>query len=92
MRSAYDLILMDVQMPEVDGIAATREIRASLAADRQPHICGLSAHATTDFQELCRRAGMDDYLTKPLDPEKLRGFLMERAVHALDKSTGAEVV
>src|SRR5579883_252157 len=79
MRNVYDLILMDVQMPDVDGIAATRAIRANVAADRQPFICGLSAHATTEFQELCMRVGMDRYLTKPLDSEKLRSLLMELA-------------
>jgi len=79
LQKTYDVILMDVQMPEMDGITATREIRTTLARDRQPFICGLSAHATTDFQEQCRRAGMDDYLTKPLDFEKLKKLLVERA-------------
>lgn len=79
MRNTYDLILMDVQMPDVDGIAATREIRAHITGDRQPFICGLSAHATTEFQELCQRIGMDKYLTKPLDFEKLRKLLIERS-------------
>jgi signal transduction histidine kinase/ligand-binding sensor domain-containing protein/ActR/RegA family two-component response regulator len=79
MRKTYDLILMDVQMPAVDGIAASREIRAQLTGGRQPFICGLSAHATRDFQELCQRAGMDEYLTKPLDYEKLRKLLVERS-------------
>jgi signal transduction histidine kinase/ligand-binding sensor domain-containing protein/CheY-like chemotaxis protein len=78
-RQDYDVILMDVQMPEMDGIAATREIRAHIAVERQPFICGLSAHATTDFQELCRSTGMDAYLTKPLDFEKLKALLGERS-------------
>jgi CheY-like chemotaxis protein len=78
-RKTYDLILMDVQMPGVDGIAATRAIRAGIPADRQPYICGLSAHATTEVQELCAQAGMDSYMTKPLNPEKLRNLVMERA-------------
>lgn len=79
MRNTYDLILMDVQMPYVDGIAATREIRAHIVGDRQPFICGLSAHATIEFQEMCQRVGMDRYLTKPLDFEKLRKLLIERS-------------
>jgi signal transduction histidine kinase/ligand-binding sensor domain-containing protein/CheY-like chemotaxis protein len=78
-RNRYDLILMDVQMPGLDGIAATRAIRASVAGDGQPFICGLSAHATPEFQEICAQAGMDRYLTKPLNPEKLRNLVMERA-------------
>jgi CheY-like chemotaxis protein len=68
----YDLVLMDVQMPRMDELAATREIRARLPAGRQPSIVGLTAHATAEYQEICRRAGMDGYLTKPLDPDKLR--------------------
>jgi CheY-like chemotaxis protein/anti-sigma regulatory factor (Ser/Thr protein kinase) len=79
LRNTYDLILMDIQMPDVDGIAATREIRARLTGDRQLFICGLSAHATTDFQDLWQRVGMDRYLTKPLDSEKLRKLLVERS-------------
>ena len=79
LRNTYDLVLMDIQMPDVDGIAATREIRARFTGDRQPFICGLSAHATTDFQELCQRAGMDEYLTKPLNFEKLQRLLVERS-------------
>jgi len=83
LRNAYDVILMDVQMPEVDGIAATREIRGSIAPDRQPFICGLSAHATTDLQEECRSVGMDAYLTKPLDFEKLRKLLVDRSARTV---------
>jgi len=79
LRNTYDVILMDVQMPEVDGIAATREIRARVACGRQPFICGLSAHATTDIQEQCQSAGMDAYLTKPLDFEKLKKLLVVRS-------------
>jgi len=73
----YDLVLMDVQMPEVDGLAATREIRKRLPPDRQPAIFGLTAHATTEYRGICLNAGMDGYLTKPLDPEKLRDLIEE---------------
>jgi len=79
LKKTYDLILMDIQMPEVDGITATREIRTTVPRTCQPYICGLSAHATTDFQETGQRAGMDAYLTKPLDFAKLRKLLEERA-------------
>jgi CheY-like chemotaxis protein len=57
----YDLVLMDVQMPEVDGLAVTREIRSRLPAARQPVSCGVSAHATTEDRDNCLRAGMDSY-------------------------------
>lgn len=73
----YDLILMDVQMPEVDGLAATREIRGRIASGRQPTIYGLTAHATTEYREICLKAGMDGYLTKPLDREKLQNLVAE---------------
>jgi len=76
----YDLVLMDLQMPEMDGLTATREIRSRVPADRQPIIWALSAHATTDARDSCLRAGMDRYLTKPLEPEKLRSLVAELAV------------
>jgi CheY-like chemotaxis protein len=77
MGSRYDLVLMDVQMPEVDGLAATREIRRRLSLDCQPNIFGLTAHATTEYRDICLCAGMNGYLTKPLDREKL-GALIEQ--------------
>ena len=86
LENTYDLVLMDVQMPDGDGIAATREIRSKLGEERQPFICGLSAHATTDFQELCLRSGMDGYLTKPLDIEKLRSLLVERSASVTESA------
>jgi CheY-like chemotaxis protein len=73
----YDLVLMDVQMPVVDGLAATREIRSRLPAGRQPMIYGLTAHATTEYRDICLGAGMDGYLTKPLDRAKLQHLVAE---------------
>jgi CheY-like chemotaxis protein len=69
----YDLVLMDVEMPNVDGLTATGEIRGRLPPDRQPVIFGLTAHATTECRDICLAAGMDGYLTKPLDREKAPG-------------------
>jgi len=71
----YDLVLMDVEMPEVDGLAATREIRDCLHLDRQPVIFGLTAHATTEYHDICLSAGMNGYLTKPLERERLRDLI-----------------
>ena len=82
VEKRYDLVLMDVQMPEVDGLAATREIRSRLPADRQPVIVGLTAHATTEYREICVNAGMNGYLTKPLEREKLRELIEELSSHA----------
>ena len=77
LEHPYDLVFMDVQMPEQDGLSATREIRRRLPADRQPLIYGLTAHATAEFRDICLDAGMDGYLTKPLEPGKLRALIAE---------------
>ena len=82
----YDLVLMDVQMPEVDGLTATREIRTGLHADFQPVIFGLTAHATKEYRDLCLQAGMDGCLTKPLEPGKLRGLIAEMCTRAANRT------
>jgi signal transduction histidine kinase/CheY-like chemotaxis protein/ligand-binding sensor domain-containing protein len=79
----YDLVLMDVQMPEVDGLSATRAIRSRLPADRQPAIFGLTAHATEEYRDVCLDAGMDGFLTKPLEREKLRALIAELSIRAV---------
>jgi signal transduction histidine kinase/CheY-like chemotaxis protein len=65
-RARYDVVLMDVQMPVLDGLDATRRIRAELPAERQPHIIALTASVLIEDRAACRAAGMDDYLTKPI--------------------------
>ncbi len=76
---AFDLIFMDVQMPEVDGLEATRRIRAEMPAEfRQPVIVALTANAIAGDAELCRAAGMDDYVSKPVTPEAIYNAIVRR--------------
>ena len=71
----YDLILMDVQMPEMDGFEAARAIRKRWASADQPKIIAITAHALKGDREKCLAAGMDDYIAKPVKLEKLRAVL-----------------
>jgi CheY-like chemotaxis protein len=70
-RQKYDAILMDVQMPEMDGLEATRRIRQEIAAEQQPYIIAMTANAMTSDRVTCLEAGMDDYMSKPVRVEEL---------------------
>ncbi len=74
----YDVVLMDVQMPVMDGLAATRAIRASETVTDQPHIVALTANAMEGDREACLEAGTDDYLAKPVQLASMREA-MDRA-------------
>ena len=74
-RKRYDLILMDVQMPEMDGLAATRRIRRLELGGAQPRIVAMTAGAMEGDRERCLEAGMDAYISKPVRIEELRRAL-----------------
>jgi PAS domain S-box-containing protein len=70
-RQPYDVVLMDVQMPELDGLDATRRIVERWPAESRPHIVAMTANALPEDREACFAAGMDDYVAKPIRPEEL---------------------
>ena len=70
-RQSYDIVLMDVQMPELDGLDATRRIRGEFPANRQPRIVAMTANAFAEDRDRCIEAGMDDYVSKPVHKEAL---------------------
>jgi DNA-binding response OmpR family regulator len=74
-RQPYDVILMDVQMPVLDGIQATLQIHREWAPDHRPRIIALTAGVMADEVQTCRDAGMDDFLVKPLEVAKLAASL-----------------
>jgi len=65
------VVLMDVQMPELDGLAASREINRRWPGERRPRIVAMTANAMQGDRELCEAAGMDDYVAKPIRIEEL---------------------
>jgi GAF domain-containing protein/CheY-like chemotaxis protein len=70
-RQPYDVVLMDVQMPEMDGLEASRRITQRWPAKERPRIVAMTANAMQGDRELCLAAGMDDYLTKPIRVDQL---------------------
>lgn len=73
----FDLVLMDIQMPVLNGLDATRRIRAELPEDRQPYITALTANALEGDRTTCLDAGMNDYIAKPINPDKLRAAVVD---------------
>jgi len=82
---AYDVILMDVQMPRMDGLEATRIIRAEIPADRQPYIVAMTANATSDSRAKYLKANMNEYLSKPVSVKELQAILKLATLRETDK-------
>ena len=76
VRQTYDVVLMDVQMPEMDGLEASRRIHAQWPDDKRPRIVAMTANAMQGDREMCLAAGMDDYITKPIRVDQLVDALM----------------
>jgi CheY-like chemotaxis protein len=72
----YDLVLMDVQMPEMDGLEATRQITHRVDAARRPWIVAMTANAMDGDRERCIGAGMQGYISKPIRVDELVGALL----------------
>jgi CheY-like chemotaxis protein len=90
-RRQYDVVLMDVQMPELDGLDATRRICERWSPESRPHIIAMTANALPEDREACFAAGMNDYVAKPIRAEELVAAL-KRARPRADANGGSEAV
>jgi two-component system sensor histidine kinase/response regulator len=82
-KQRYDLLFMDVQMPVMDGLEATRQIRAVLTPDQRPYVAAMTANAMKEDRALCLNAGMDDYISKPIRPGDIRDVINRAFAHQI---------
>ena len=83
-QARFDLVLMDMHMPEMDGIEATRELRGN---GHDVFVVALTANAYSEDRQRCLDAGMNDYLSKPVEPDALRAILGQRVRPGAEPAT-----
>jgi CheY-like chemotaxis protein len=91
-REPYDVVLMDVQMPTMDGLEATRRLHQRWPAGRRPHVIAATANAMQEERAACLAAGMDDYLSKPIRMEELAAALARVGAHVAARPTALATV
>jgi CheY-like chemotaxis protein/HPt (histidine-containing phosphotransfer) domain-containing protein len=85
-KNFYDVVLMDVQMPEMDGLEATRKIRQEISTEFQPYIIAMTANAMKEDREICLASGMNDYLSKPIQVADLISALQNANLKSPQKN------
>lgn len=91
-RQPYDLVFMDVQMPEMDGLEAARRIQREWPAERRPRIVALTANAMKEDREACAAAGMEDYLSKPVQAKELQAAIERCGREVREKTLAPELL
>jgi two-component system sensor histidine kinase/response regulator len=91
-KEGFDVVFMDVQMPEMDGYEATAAIReAEKNSERHQQVIALTAHAMKGDRERCLAAGMDGYLSKPIRPQELDEILEEQIARRQETPSALEI-
>jgi signal transduction histidine kinase/CheY-like chemotaxis protein len=88
-RQPYDIIFMDMQMPEMDGLEAARLIREEIDPDKQPYIIAMTANAMKEDAEMCLASGMNDYLSKPVRSLEIKSALQRAAIQRSAAGAGS---